>query len=362
MKKTVLTGLCALLLMLTACQATPQNTRGASFAGKTIYMDELCFYVYYGQYEMEADAGDMMADLFGDRETFWTAPSGDGTYFSRFAKEEAGGELQRVKTLCKEAEKTGVTLSETERAAAETLYNEFMEDPGNVLTLAGDIAPEKVKTIFLEKALADKMQEKLSAEISTEFDENETRRKVVEGASVQARKFPLGKEEDESAAYSAEEMKANAAAALDKVQKMLEDNAEIMSIFEAFMTDETVEVYGVFDKVISYAELESGSDKKLYYKGAWEMKTGEMKRIACTNSKGDEITYIIRMKDDNSAEERAKAEEEVLKKRHEERFEEVYGALKKKYSFTLRKSTLPGITYQGDAFTDYATEEYHITE
>ncbi|GEM_PF-5538193 len=352
MKKALVILLCvAMLFSAAACDTTSQNTRGATFNGKTIYMDELRFYIYYNQYLFEEDAGDLIETMFSSKDSFWKTESGDGTYFDELVKADGVELLQTNRIMCAEAEKNGVTLNEEELAAAESEYETFMKNPGNVLTYADGVSDEIVHQFFLDLYLAEKYEATLTDDVDTEIDPSVTLRKIVEGANVVAKtNAPENEDGTEGRAYTEVEKKQFIEDALKKMRELFDEGKAPLEVYNEFTSSETVTVFIVYNKILQADNLDSGEDKEIYFKDAWNLTEEDgLQQFSYVRSDGITIYYLLRMLDPDSDEERAKAEAEILEERKAALLAEKTAELQKKYSFYVRKATFPDITYMGAA-------------
>lgn len=108
---------------------------------------EVLFYIYQAKqkYEKNLDSG------------VWNVTLKDGKTFEDYAKEELLREVTELKVICTEAKKEKVSLSEEEQVQAENEARVFLDSVSEEDTKAYGFEEEKIKQIFLDNELAEKM-------------------------------------------------------------------------------------------------------------------------------------------------------------------------------------------------------------
>ena len=153
----------------------------AVFGSNSVKTDEAKLYVYHSQFETEESNQFVAYYYFGNYDGFWKYQDmWDGNLYTAMQK------LYQTKLLVQIAKQEGMTLTEEELARVDAAVVRTKAEHGRVMDYSG-ATEEDLRAFYEENALANKFRAKLQEGIDTTFEEDEMRRKSVEGLSIIAK-------------------------------------------------------------------------------------------------------------------------------------------------------------------------------
>lgn len=372
------------------------NTVAAIFEGENIYMDEAKAYIYTTQYDNEVDYAFYIAYYYQGADKYWSSTE-SGVTLWEVNLTQAMQRIYQTKVLCKAAEAKGMTLTEEQQKKVDDTIDKYMEQEKVGLEYAG-ADKEMVTKLLTENALANAYYEELIKNVSTGFEEDETRRKKLEGVYIVANDSTTeaveaaektesaesaaesetaeGSEETEAATeskivnYSDDEKAQNVAEAKEAIASRLQDGAAASDIVEEYKDNEKVSVSALPDEFEpTYKDAVEGDTFESAEQLAWSLSTGEVgSAVFKDDATGEDATYVIYCSNDNDEDLSKTAEDNIMNDRRAELFAEEIQSLMRKYSefhvFTEKVGTVEykGKVYESNIYvegqeTEAATEE-----
>lgn len=304
----------------------PSTTVVATYGDEKLYLDEAKFFAKLSQYSYEAS--------FGVSQEFWSYKfSGDITW-EESVKQDVMKRILQTKILCDQANKDGIVLTEEEKELVKKQVKSFLEDEHMVsVTGANETLLEKVYT---ENAIANKVYASLIADVDTNVNEDDFKRKKIDYLHVT--------EDDNS--------DTDESAEVEKMKTALEEGKSVSDIASEY-EDTSYKV----EKASSVAFGES--DEEGYVAEAWKMVTDEVKVIAV---EGDGW-YVVKCISDDDKEAREAAIEEEIQSREDKMFQKKYEQIKANgKEFTVDEKVWATITFKEAAYVETSTKAETSTE
>ena len=345
MKKHFARGLAVLTVLVMALgvfagcgQTYDKDTTAAVFEKTPISADEAKLYVYATQSDIEENNLFLIMYSFnGSFEDFWAyAPDGAVPY-SELGKDSAIMRMLETKTLNAYAKDNNITLTAEDEEKLEAAFDSFKEKHERAIAKAGS-SDEMIKTFLRENAIANRSYLEIISTVDKTFtdEENEqNRRKLGEAISVYAR--PSYQESDEEDAETIEVSEEDQAKRREEVVnevmtrlKAGEEPSDIVAFYQENAKDVNVSYLGEQTASSSDA-IEEGEEYDFYAQFLWEMKTDEYRIDEITSTSGLITAYALHCINDDDAEARKTAEENMIAQREDTLFRETYAELVKKH-------------------------------
>ena len=345
MKKHFARGLAVLTVLVMALgvfagcgQTYDKDTTAAVFEKTPISADEAKLYVYATQSDIEENNLFLIMYSFnGSFEDFWAyAPDGAVPY-SELGKDSAIMRMLETKTLNAYAKDNNITLTAEDEEKLEAAFDSFKEKHERAIAKAGS-SDEMIKTYLRENAIANRSYLEIISTVDKTFtdEENEqNRRKLGEAISVYAR--PSYQESDEEDAETIEVSEEDQAKRREEVVnevmtrlKAGEEPSDIVAFYQENAKDVNVSYLGEQTASSSDA-IEEGEEYDFYAQFLWEMKTDEYRIDEITSTSGLITAYALHCINDDDAEARKTAEENMIAQREDTLFRETYAELVKKH-------------------------------
>ena len=345
MKKHFARGLAVLTVLVMALgvfagcgQTYDKDTTAAVFEKTPISADEAKLYVYATQSDIEENnLFIIMYSFNGSFEDFWAyTPEGTATY-AELGKDSAIMRMIETKTLNAYAKDKEIVLSAEDEKKLEAAFDSFKEKHERAIARAGS-SDELIKTFLRENAIANKAYLDIISTVDRSFNDEENelnRRKTGEAISVYAR--PSYQESDEEDAETIEVSEEDQAKRREEVVNEVmarleagEDPSEIAAFYQENVKDVNVSYLGS-QSVSSEDAVEEGADYDFYGQFLWEMKTDEYRIGEITTVSGMTTAYALHCTNDDDAEARKTAEENMISEREDALFRETYATLVEKH-------------------------------
>ncbi len=373
----VLLVLTMILMSFTGCRMGKEtddtNTVAAIYQGQNIYMDEAKMYVYATQYDDEVDYAFYVAYYYGSAEKYWNSVE-EGYSLWEYLLTEAMQRVYQTKVLCDAAKAEGIELSEEDKKKLEDVIPKYKEQCKDSIAFAG-ATDEMVTKYLTENALANRYYLTMIQDVNTEFDHESFKRKDASGIKVYPLDEKVSPEEPESESenvegteattegsseeefapvYTEEEKAHNLEIAVTDIKKRLAAGDTVDAIVADWASSDTVSVIAANDIVATPEDAaEPGAEITTYKALAWslEKKDDIGTAVIRDDDLAQDITYILRLDNEDNEEERQAAEDEELENRKKEMFKEKYQKLLKKYSdFYVYGQKLGTIEFQGKVY------------
>lgn len=153
----------------------------------------------------------------------WAVPVGDGE-FADYMKTELQDFLIRLKTMALMAEKQGIVLSEEDESRAVAAAAEYMDGLNTEAAAYTQITQEQTENLYREYRLAELLVSQLTEGINEEISDDAAR--VIEVQQVVLQKVVQQTEETESTQAGGQSAAETKAAAQERDQKALREQAE----------------------------------------------------------------------------------------------------------------------------------------
>ena len=339
----LLAVLIAVLMMgmaFTGCvEANVTSDTAMVFMDESVNADEARLYVYTTQLDIEKQNEWMVMLYYGDYETFWKTASSEGMTYAQLGHETAISRMVQTKTLVAYANDNNITLSSDEEGRAITSGAEYKTENGPVIDKAQP-SDALLTKFFKENALANKAYLQIVSGISTSFSDEENaanQRKSGEGVSIYAKGSYTASDEEgaESIEVSEEDQKKNREEAIADILSRVEAGEAIADIVADYKENHREMTIGNLGEISADPsnQIAEGANYTSYSQYLWEMKTDEKRSCEVTGeSSGVTTGYVLHCIDEDDAELRKAAEEEVLNERRMTMFQEEYPKIVKKYS------------------------------
>lgn len=286
---------------------------------------EALMYFYYMQYETEYNVYGMAEMMYGGLSNYWAYTDKEGKQTNlATCRQYALQHMIQTKILCMEAEKDGITLSEDEELLLTRTTNRFMREYGQVVNSA-EASKDDVNRFIRENMLANKEYLHITEGIDTSYDEEQMKRKQVEGMTIITKKV---NDED----LPPEEQYDILEYYLDELDRLFETGMKTDAIMKLYEDDKTVGVTTVGEAPINKPEgYEEGKEPADFYELAWGLSTGEHATLLTLNQKDGYTGYVARCISDDDEQLKEEAIAKEMAARRVALFNEEYGNLTKSY-------------------------------
>ena len=351
------------LMCLAGCNneagKTDADTVGAVFEGDKIYLDEVKFYVYTTQYEVEKNSEAMIAAMYADYQSFWQTESEGATYWD-MGRDTAMEKMYQTKVLCAAAEKEGVSLNADEQAKVAAGIERVKTDLADVVKAAG-ATDEIISKFVTENALANKYFNVIVDGIDKSYDDAAMKRSNVEGLTVIAKTdyTPVETDEDgkttatgDKITYTEEEQIENREKTVEEIYEKINGGASVVDVAAEYVGSETVTVYSLGTLEISQEDApKAGAEFTSYRHLAWSMSTGDVESGIYNNSNNTPIGYVLRCVNDDDQDLKQKAIDKEYQQRENVLFGKECEKLMKKFDrFHVYQDYLYAISFTGSLF------------
>ncbi len=325
--------------LLTGCRKSVNGEPVAVIVEKEmIPLSEAELYFYDTQYEIELVNDSMTGVMFKTIEDYWKITYKDGSTIGD-CRASAMSTLVETKILCQQAEKDGISLTQEETDSLRIEVNRFMKEKKTVAE-AAEASREVVEKYLRDTMLADKERDYLTRDIDQTFDEDVVRRKRVSGLSAMA-----GTDANGNPLPVEEQKKLIDEAAADMLARYQagEDKASICASYQD-RTDVQIYELGEQIEIVKPEDYDPDGPFDSYEKLGWSMSTGEIRSSCFINKANNYVCFLFECLDDDDQELRKAAEDQIMTKRRDERFQEVYEELKDGYKVSVENKTTDALT------------------
>ena len=263
-------------------ETNDSNTIAVIIDGENYFMDEMKLYTYAAQEELEEAYLFYILYYYGGYDTFWASDWAE-------ALEHATKSLYQTKLLVKWANQNNITLTAEEKEKVQKAAEEFKKHAWAAVKYAG-ASDALVEKYFTENAIANKVFEEFSKDVTVDETDAAYRRKKLEGMSIVA----LEEEPKETTA-------ATTAATTEATEEATEEETEA----------ETTEAGGedVADTVEEDITAEETTAEE-----TTEAETTATETTAAETTAAETTKEAVKYSEDEQKENREKAVADILEK------------------------------------------------
>lgn len=267
---------------------------------------EALIYIYQLKEEYEPNLG----------ENIWSFDTGNGITLEAYAKNQVIDNLIKLKTICQEAKRQEITLTDDEIMEISNMATSYLENITIEDQTKYGITKELIQKVYEDNQLASKMFDISTNDVDTDISDEEAKQIKIQyltiltnGQDKNNNTIKMDKKQSEKAYQKIKELRKTAKQ-VENFQRFAETNSD---------SKETEIIFGEDDKPAEFGEE------------ALKMKTGKLSKVI----KGDSGYYILYCVNDFDKDATMAKKEEIILEQQNKEFEEKYKEWEKDYKIAI---------------------------